>query len=42
MKSGQMFITLPIQAMKMLAWNKGDSIKISFDRNKVVLEKTIN
>ena len=39
MKTGQIFLCLPIQAMKMLDWNKGDHIKISFDKNKVLLEK---
>lgn len=39
MKTGQMFVILPKQAMQMLDWNKGDYIKLSFDKNKVVLEK---
>lgn len=39
MKSGQMFVNLPLQALKMLDWSKGDKIKIGFDRNKIVLEK---
>lgn len=39
MKAGQMFITLPIQIMKMMDWNKGDEIKFSFDKNKIILEK---
>lgn len=39
MKSGQVFITLPVQAVRMLGWEKQDKIKLSFDRNKIVLEK---
>ncbi len=36
---GQMFLTLPKQSVMMLNWEKGNRIKMSFDKNKIIIEK---
>lgn len=38
-KGGQYFICIPKQYAEMIGWCRGDFIKISPDKQKIVLEK---
>jgi hypothetical protein len=40
MKTGQMFLTLPIQLMRIADWNKKDLIQISYKDGAIILRKS--